>query len=168
MFSLPALKTSLCYQSKGTCQTIRISQHSRNMTPKKQAYQHRFHNCMKGRSSYSIPPNSPPKARFDAISATEDYIRRHVAALCNLLDALDDETGFCALSDLHNAVNWSVPDADAVESAVSYIHRVPADQVPSTLDRIGYDRNLPASDMTRWRWHGARVSELLARFRRAE
>lgn len=104
-------------------------------------------------------------ARFDAAAATEDHLRRHGAALCNLVDALDDEIGFFAFCDLHSAFGRPVPDDDAVEAALGDILRVLADQLPSSLDRVGYVQNLPASDMTRW--HGARVSELLARFRHA-
>jgi len=103
--------------------------------------------------------------RFNAAAATEDYLRHHGASLCNLLDALDDENDCSALYDLYGAFGRPIPDADAVEVALRSIHRFLMDQAPSQLDRVGQTRNLPASDMTRW--HGARVSELLARFRHA-
>ncbi|MCR8827885.1 hypothetical protein [Pseudosulfitobacter koreensis] len=106
------------------------------------------------------------QARFDATAATEDHLRYHGAALCDLLDALDGETGFSTFCDLHSAFGRPVPEADAVQAALRDIHNILADQAPSTLDRIGYERKIPASDMTRW--HGARVSELLARFHDAE
>jgi hypothetical protein len=106
------------------------------------------------------------QARFDATAAAQDHLRRHGAALCNLLDALDGQIGFSAFCDLNSAFGRPVPDFDAVEAALRNIHTVLADQLPSALDSIGHDRNFPASDMTRW--HGARVSELLARFRHAD
>ena len=106
------------------------------------------------------------EARLGAAYAVEQHLRRHGASLCDLLDALDDPGGFAALCDLHSAFGQPIPDADAVEAALRDIHRVLADQTPSSLDRIGHERGLPASDMTLW--HGARVSEFLARFRRAE
>lgn len=59
-----------------------------------------------------------------------------------------------------------IPDTDAVGAALRDIHRVLADQTASSLDRIGQERGLPASVMILW--HGARVSELLARFPHAE
>lgn len=105
------------------------------------------------------------QARFNATTDTQRHLRQHGASLCDLLDALDDPNGFSALCDLHGAFGQSFPDPDAVETALRNIHRVLAEQAPSALDRIGHARNLPVSDMTRW--HGARVSELLARFRRA-
>ena len=106
------------------------------------------------------------EARLGASYAVEKHLRRHGASLCDLLDALDDPSGFAALCDLHGAFGQPIPDADAVEAALRDIHRVLAEQIPSSLDRIGHERGLAASDMTLW--HGARVSEFLARFRRAE
>lgn len=106
------------------------------------------------------------EARLGAAYTAEQHLRRHGASLCDLLDALDDPSGFAALCDLHGAFGQPIPDTDAVEAALRDIHRVLADQTPSSLDRIGHERGLPASDMILW--HGARVSELLARFPHAE
>ena len=106
------------------------------------------------------------EARLGAAYAVEQHLRRHGASLCDLLDALDDSSGFAALCDLHGAFGQPIPDADAIEAALRDIQRVLADQGPSSLDRIGHDRGLPASDMTRW--HGERVSEFLARLRHAD
>ncbi|MDO6732458.1 hypothetical protein Q4577_20720 [Marinovum sp. 2_MG-2023] len=105
------------------------------------------------------------QARFDAVAGTEKHLRRHGAGLCDLLDALDDRSGFDALCDLHGAFSDRFPDADAVEQALRDIRRVLSEQAPSALDRIGHERNLPAPDMARW--YGARVSDLIARFRHA-
>ncbi|SNT76949.1 hypothetical protein [Paracoccus seriniphilus] len=106
------------------------------------------------------------EARLSAAYAAEQHLRRHGASLCDLLDALDDPSGFAALCDLHGAYGQPIPDTDAVETALRDIQRILAEQTPSSLDRIGHERRLPASDMARW--HGARVSELLARFRHAQ
>ncbi|MEQ8257772.1 MULTISPECIES: hypothetical protein [Roseovarius] len=106
------------------------------------------------------------EARLGAAYTVEQHLRREGASLCDLLDALDDPSGFAALCDLHGAFGQPIPDTNAVEAALRDIHRVLADQSPSSLDRIGHERGLPASDITRW--HGARVSELLAQFRHAD
>lgn len=106
------------------------------------------------------------QARYNATADTQSYLRRHGASLCDLLDALDDPAGFSALCDLHTAYSQPFPDPEAVQSALGSIHRILAGLAPSALDRIGHQRNLPASDMTMW--HGARVSELLARFHHAK
>lgn len=101
------------------------------------------------------------QARYNATADARSYLHRHGASLCDLLDALDDPAGFSALCDLHVAFSQPFPDLKAVQSALGSIHRTLAGLAPSALDRIGQARNLPASDMARW--HGARVSELLAR-----
>ena len=106
------------------------------------------------------------EARLGAAYMVERHLRRHGASLCDLLDALDDPSGFAALCDLHSAFGQPIPNADAIEVALRDIGRILADQAPSSLDRIGHERGLPASDMTLW--HGARVSDLLAQFRRAD
>ncbi|NUH66541.1 hypothetical protein HTT03_14755 [Sulfitobacter sp. S0837] len=105
------------------------------------------------------------QARYDAVAATQKHLRRNGASLCDLLDALDDPAGFEALCRLHSAFSYPFPDADAVEDAVHDIIRFLADQSPSSLDRIGTERNFAASDMARW--HGARISEIYGKFRHA-
>ncbi len=105
------------------------------------------------------------QARYDAVAATQRHLRRHGASLCDLLDALDDQAGFDALCRLHSAFSQPFPDADAVEDAVHDICRFIASQSPSSLDRIGVERNFESSDMARW--HGARMSELYGKFRYA-
>ncbi|GGH41436.1 hypothetical protein SAMN05444007_1199 [Cribrihabitans marinus] len=106
------------------------------------------------------------EARLGAAYAAEKHLHRHGGSLCDLLDALDDPSGFAALCNMHGVFGQPIPDVDAVEAALRDIHRVLADQRPSSLDRTGHERGLPVSDMMQW--HGARVSELLARFRHAE
>lgn len=106
------------------------------------------------------------EARLGAAYVVEQHLRRHGASLCDLLDALDDRNGFSALCELHGAFGQPIPDTDTVESALRDIRRILADQTPSSLDQIGHRRGLPAADMTLW--HGARVSDLLARFRHAD
>lgn len=106
------------------------------------------------------------EARLCSAYEVEQHLRRHGPGLCDLLDTLDDPSGFEALCDLQAAFGQPIPDADAVEAALRDILRILADQTPSSLDRIGHERGLPASDMTRW--YGARISELLARFDHAE
>ncbi|MEX3314410.1 hypothetical protein [Sulfitobacter sp. PS-8MA] len=78
---------------------------------------------------------------------------------------LDDPAGFEALCRLHSAFSNPFPDADAVEDAVHDISRFLADQSPSSLDRIGAERNFAESDMARW--HGARISQIYGKFRYA-
>ncbi|WP_375691722.1 hypothetical protein [Pseudooceanicola sp. LIPI14-2-Ac024] len=104
--------------------------------------------------------------RLSASCAVEQHLRRHGKSLCDLLDALDDPRGLDALCDLKNAFGQKVLDADAVEGSLRNIHRVLADQAPSPLDQIGHALGLPASEMNLW--HGARISEILARFGHAD
>ena len=103
--------------------------------------------------------------RLDAAAATEAHLHHHGAGLCDLLAALDDKSIRSTLCDLYGAFGLPIPDVEAIEAALHGIHLHLMNQAPSKLDHVGYARNLPASDMTRW--HGARVGELLARFRNA-
>ncbi|WP_286697796.1 hypothetical protein [Sulfitobacter sp. TMED3] len=130
------------------------------MTPMNQANQRRMKREIIMLNSSTLETD---EARFNTTYLVEQYLRRHGASLCDLLDALEDPSGFAALCDLHTAYGQPIPDVEVVESALRNIHRVLAEQLPSSLDRIGHERRLSAADMTRW--HGARVSELLARCR---
>ena len=111
-------------------------------------------------------PLDTAEIRLGAAYAVEQHLRRHGASLCDLLDALGDSSGFAALCDLYGAFGQPSPKADAVEVAPRGIQCLLAYQTPSSLDRIGHERGLPASDMMLW--HGARVSELRARFHHAQ
>ncbi len=102
------------------------------------------------------------QARERAVVVTQTYLRQHGASICDLLDAFDDPGKFATLCDLHAAFAQPFPDPDAVRAALNSILRVLAEVAPSTYERVGVARNLPASDMARW--HGARISELLAQF----
>lgn len=106
------------------------------------------------------------ETRLGTACAVEQHLHRHGASLCDLLDALDDSSGFATLCDLYGAFGQPSPKADAVEDALRVIQCLLADQTPSSLDRTSSERGLPVSDMARW--HGARVSELLARFHHAQ
>lgn len=102
------------------------------------------------------------ESRFAAARAVEQHLHCHGAGLCNLLDVINDPSGLAAFYDLHDAINAPLPYTDAIEAALKDICRVLADQPQSSLDQLGVDWCLPVSDMNRW--HGARASELLARF----
>jgi hypothetical protein len=105
-------------------------------------------------------------AHLGAAYAVEQHLHRHGASLRDLLDALDDSSGFAALCDLYGAFGQQTPKADAVEGALRAIQCLLADQTPSSIGRTGYERGLPVSDMMLW--HSARVSQLLARFHHAQ
>lgn len=104
------------------------------------------------------------QARCNAAADTQRFLRRHGAGLCDLLDALSDPIGFAALCDLQEACDQPFPNPETVETALGAIYHALAEEAPSSFDRIGYARNLPASEMAMW--HGARISEMLVRFRR--
>lgn len=120
----------------------------------------------KEKSMFNPGHMSLSQARYDAIAATEKYLRRNGRALCDLLDALDDPAGFEAFCRLHSAFSVPFPDADSIEDALHDIVRFLADQSTSSLDRTGRERNFPCCDMARY--HGARISELFTRFRHAK
>lgn len=92
------------------------------------------------------------------------HVHEHGSSLCHLLDEIDDPLGIDALCDLFNEFEKPAPQPEAIVTALRDIERVLAGQTPSSLDRLGRERNFYAADATRW--HGARVSELLAGFAR--
>ncbi len=111
-------------------------------------------------------PLDTAETRLGVANAVEQHLRRHGAGLCDLLDALDDPSGFAAVCDLYGTFDRPIWYADTVKVAPRTIETLLVAQASPSLDRIGETRNLPASDMARW--HGARVSELLARFHHAQ
>ncbi len=106
------------------------------------------------------------ETRKDAAAETRKHLLQHGASLSKLLDALDELEGIDALTDLHRMVEEALFDIQGIRQKLHIIHDVLAKQTLSKLDRISYKHCLPASDETRW--HGARVGELLARFRHAK
>lgn len=102
------------------------------------------------------------QANFEAVSDAKRHLQQHGTSLCELLDAIDDPSGTDPLCDLHMAFEKPFPDAADVGVALRRIERFLACQTPSSLDRLGRERNFYAADAARW--HGARVSELAARF----
>ncbi len=102
------------------------------------------------------------QAAYDRIADTERHLRRHGAALCDLFDAFDAPSGFDGLCDLHGIFGNQNPDAGAIKSALQEIENALAKQTSQAADSAAHDRNFDASAALRW--HGARISELLARF----
>lgn len=103
------------------------------------------------------------QARYDAVADTQKHLRQHGASLCDLLDALDDPAGFEAFCALHAMLAAPFPDADTVKVTLRDIRRIIAAQSVSSLERISRERNLYATEAAHW--HGARLSDLIARFR---
>lgn len=111
-------------------------------------------------------PLDTAETRLGVANAVEQHLRRRGASLCDLLDALDDSSGFATLCDLYGAFRQPIRNADTVEGALRAIQPLLADQTPSSLDRIGHERGQSTSDLMRW--YGARVGELRARFHHAQ
>lgn len=106
------------------------------------------------------------QAASDRISDTEQHLRRHGPALCNLFDAFDAPSGFDALCDLHSIFGNQLPDAKMVKTALREIETFLAKQTSQAADAVARNRDFDASAALRW--HGARISELHARFCNAD
>jgi hypothetical protein len=106
------------------------------------------------------------QAAYDRIADTERHLRRHGPALCNLFDAFDAPSGFDALCDLHSIFGNQHPDAKMVKIALQEIETFLAKQTSQAADAAARDRGFDASGALRW--HGARISELHARFCNAD
>jgi hypothetical protein len=102
------------------------------------------------------------QAAFDRVADTERHLRRHGPALCDLFNAFDTPSGFDALCDLHGIFGYQHPDATEIKSALQEIETALAKQTSQAADTAARNCNFDASAALRW--HGARISELLARF----
>lgn len=107
--------------------------------------------------------SGPNDASCAAALATVDFLRRHGAGLCDLIDILSDETAFEALCDLHGQSGAAVPDARLVRRALRTIRSALAAQEIRKVDALSHRRGYCVD--TSLRWYGARVSDLLAAFR---
>lgn len=102
------------------------------------------------------------QAAYDRIADTETHLRRHGAALCDLFNAFDAPSGFDALCDLHGVYGKPRPDVAVIKAALQEIKNALAKQTSQAVDAAGRDHSFDASAALRW--HGARISELHARF----
>ena len=84
-----------------------------------------------------------------AVDAVREHLRNEGASLCTLLEALEDHSAIDAFLDLNTEFGKRDPDVPAIQS---FEH----------LDLLARIMNSPTSDAIRW--HGAKVSDLVARF----
>ena len=106
------------------------------------------------------------QAAYDRIADTERHLRRHGAALCELFTVFDAPSGFDALCDLHGIYGNQRPQAAAIKAALEEIKVALAKQTSHVADTVAHDQNFDAPAALCW--HGARISELYARFHYAE
>jgi hypothetical protein len=97
------------------------------------------------------------------VADTEKFLRRNGQGLCDLFHALDAPTGSDALSDLHRIFARPNPEPKTIERELDAMERTLARQAASTVDKAAREWSFDAAAAVRW--HGARISELLARFR---
>ena len=101
------------------------------------------------------------RAAEAALDAT-DFLRRHGAGLCDLLDIATDEVAFDAMCDLHSQSGSMFPDVHLVRSAPRTIHDALAAAKAGKLDELSLCAGYCVD--TALRWYGARISDLLAAF----
>lgn len=114
---------------------------------------------------HTITHEKNAQAAYDRIADTQQHLRRHGHALCDLFNVFDAPCGFDALCDLHGAFSRQHPDALTIKMALQEIKEALAQQTSQAADNIARDRDFDASAALRW--HGARISELHARFQYA-
>jgi|TARA_R110002073_G_scaffold129935_5_gene276476 hypothetical protein len=108
-------------------------------------------------------PNPTAATSNDATEAVREHLHHDGTSLCNLLEALDEPCGMDALFDLHGEFSKPFPDASTIETALRAIENLLSSQSPAYLDQLARVLNFHASEATRW--HGAKVTDLLFRFR---
>jgi hypothetical protein len=102
------------------------------------------------------------EAKSGAAYNVERHLRWNGAGLATLLGAFDDQKGFDAFCELVETLSQSNIDADRVETLLRDILFFLSDLRSSEIDHVAYLRRIPAPEMARW--HGAKLSELLAGF----
>ena len=102
------------------------------------------------------------QAAHDRIADTELHFRRHGVSLCDLFAVFDAPSGFDAFCELHGIFGTQHPDAGAIKAALQEIEAALSKQTAGAADIASRDRGFDASGALRW--HGARISDLLARF----
>lgn len=106
---------------------------------------------------------SQTQAAYDATHSVELHLRRHGAGLVQILDLLDDSSGIDAVLDLSEEFGKRFPDAAVVKVSVNQVYQALASQTPTSWTKMAREWNFHAD--TAARWHGARISELLSKFR---
>lgn len=102
------------------------------------------------------------QAAFDRIADTERHLRFHGASICDLFSLFDAHAGFDAFCDLNGTLGQQYPDPSAIQNMLQEIEDALAKQTSGAADTAAFERNCDASAALRW--HGARISELSARF----
>ena len=98
----------------------------------------------------------------NAVDAVREHLHNEGASLCTLLEALEDHSALDAFLDLNIEFGKVDPDAPAIQGALLTIVDRLGSQSFEHLDILARVMNSPTSDATRW--HGAKVSDLVARF----
>ena len=97
-----------------------------------------------------------------AVDAVREHLRNEGASLCTLLEALEDHSAIDAFLDLNTEFGKRDPDVPAIQRALLAIADRLGSQSFEHLDLLARIMNSPTSDAIRW--HGAKVSDLVARF----
>jgi hypothetical protein len=105
------------------------------------------------------------QAAYDRIADTELHLRRHGASLCDLFAVFDAPSGFDAFCELNGIFGNPHPNPNEIHAALKEIETALSQQTAESADSASRERGFDASAALRW--HGARISEFLARFSHA-
>jgi len=102
------------------------------------------------------------QAAYDRIADTEQYLRRHGASLCDVLDAFEATAALDAFSELHGFLSSQLPNPKKIQAALQQVKTALCNQSSESAVIRSCERGWDTDAALRW--HGARVSELLGRF----
>ncbi len=105
------------------------------------------------------------QAAYNRIADTKLHFRRNGASICELFTVFDAPAGFYAFCELHGFLSCQHPDPRAVKAALQQIEAALSIQSKEVANIASHDRGFDADAALRW--HGARISELLGRFKNA-
>lgn len=103
----------------------------------------------------------PSQAVHDAMDETLRHMRRHGDGLSRMFEIFGEDGGFDAMCELHGALSTPFPDPDTVQDALRQMERSLLRQTSFDVATAAREYNFHAD--AAYRWHLARVSDLLAR-----
>lgn len=109
----------------------------------------------------NFTPHDPSQAVQDAMDEALQHMRCHGDSLSRIFEIFGEDGGFDAVCELHGALSTPFPDPETVQDALREMERSLLRQTSFDVATAAREYNFHAD--AAYRWHLARVSDLLAR-----
>jgi hypothetical protein len=141
-------------------QTAQTHLRTTNMTPQKR-HPTEVHVQKETNSMRNFTPHDPSQAVQDAMDEALQHMRCHGDSLSRIFEIFGEDGGFDAVCELHGALSTPFPDPETVQDALREMERSLLRQTSFDVATAAREYNFHAD--AAYRWHLARVSDLLAR-----